>query len=77
MLYGTNESPGEKRFLKLKLSARCSGREGMSMTLSETYMMLTFLFAALALLVQVVGTTFDIVWKISHDKRDDDNKKSE
>lgn len=47
------------------------------MTLSENYMLLTFLFSALTLLVQVVGTTFDIAWKIAHDKRDDDNKKSE
>ena len=47
------------------------------MTLSETYMMLTFFVALLALLVQVAGTAFDIAWKISHDERHkNDNKKA-
>ena len=47
------------------------------MTLSETYMMLMFFVALLALLVQVAGTAFDIAWKISHDERHkNDNKKS-
>ena len=46
------------------------------MTLSETYMMLTFFVALLALLVQVAGTAFDIAWKISQDERHkSDNKK--
>ena len=46
------------------------------MTLSETMLLLTLLVAAAALIVSVVGTTFDIAWKISHDHQNDDNKKS-
>ena len=46
------------------------------MTLSETMLLLTFLVTAAALIVSVVGTTFDIAWKISHDHQNDDNKKS-
>lgn len=47
------------------------------MTLSETYAMLTFFVALLALLVQVAGTAFDIAWKISHDNpHENDNKKA-
>ena len=46
------------------------------MTLSELLQLLTFLAAAAALIVSVVGTTFDIAWKIAHDKSNDDNKKS-
>ena len=46
------------------------------MTLSETMLLLTLLVAAAALIVSVVGTTFDIAWKIAHDKPSDDNKKS-
>ncbi len=46
------------------------------MTVSETYMMLTFFVALLALLVQVAGIAFDIAWKISHDNHENDNKKA-
>ena len=46
------------------------------MTLSEMFLLLTLLVAAAALIVSVVGTTFDIAWKISHDVRRDENKKS-
>ena len=45
------------------------------MTLSETYAMLTFFVALLALLVQVAGTAFDIAWKISHDERHENSNK--
>ena len=29
------------------------------------------------LIISVVNTTFDIAWKVSHDRQNDDNKKSE
>lgn len=44
------------------------------MTLSETYMMLTFFVALIALLIQVAGVAFDIAWKISHDGHEDNKK---
>ena len=47
------------------------------MTLSEMLTLLTLLVAAAALIVEVVNTTFNISWKISHDRQPDDNKKSE
>ena len=47
------------------------------MTLSEMLTLLTFLVAAAALIVEIVNTTFNIAWKISHDKRQDENNKSE
>lgn len=43
------------------------------MTLSEILMLLV---AAGTLIIEVVKITFDITWKISHDRKDDDNKKS-
>ncbi len=46
------------------------------MTSSELILLLTFLSAAAALIVSVVQATFDIAWKISHDRAWDDNKKS-
>ena len=46
------------------------------MTLSEVMLLLTLLATVAALIVDVVNTTFDIAWKISHDKLNDDNKKS-
>ena len=30
-----------------------------------------------SLIISVVNTTFDIAWKVSHDRQNDDNKKSE
>ena len=47
------------------------------MTSSELILLLTFLSAAAALIVSVVQATFDIAWKISHDKQQDENNKSE
>ena len=46
------------------------------MTLSEVMLLLTLLATVAALIVDVVNTTFDIACKISHDKSNDDNKKS-
>ena len=46
------------------------------MTLSEVMLLLTLLATVAALIVDVVNTTFDIALKISHDKSNDDNKKS-
>ena len=43
------------------------------MTLSEILMLL---LAAATLIVEVVKITFDITWKVSHDRNERDNKKS-
>jgi len=45
------------------------------MTLSETILLLTFLVTVAALVVDVAKAVFDVTWKISHDRKDDDNKK--
>ena len=45
------------------------------MTLSETMLLLTLLAAVAALILDVAKAAFDIAWKISHDRKDDDNKK--
>ena len=45
------------------------------MTLSETMLLLTLLAAVASLIVDVAKAAFDIAWKISHDRKDDDNKK--
>ena len=45
------------------------------MTLSETMLLLTLLATVAALLVDVAKAAFDIAWKISHDRRNDKNKK--
>ena len=45
------------------------------MTLSETMLLLTLMAAVASLIVDVAKTAFDIAWKISHDRKDDDNKK--
>lgn len=46
------------------------------MTLSETMALLTLLVAVAALMVEVAKATFDIAWKIAHDRSNEDNKKS-
>ena len=46
------------------------------MTLSEVMLLLTLLATVAALIVDVVNTTFDIAWKVSHDRQNDDNKKA-
>ena len=40
-----------------------------------TMLLLTLLIAAAALILDVAKAAFDIAWKISHDRKDDDNKK--
>ncbi len=45
------------------------------MMLSETMLLLTFLVAVAALLLDVAKAAFDVAWKISHDRKDDENKK--
>lgn len=45
------------------------------MTLSETMLLLTLLATVAALLVDVAKAAFDIAWKISHDRKNDKNKK--
>ena len=46
------------------------------MTLSELLLLLTLLAAVGSLIISVVNTTFDIAWKVSHDRQNDDNKKA-
>lgn len=46
------------------------------MTLSELLLLLTLLVAVGSLIISVVNTTFDIAWKVSHDRQNDDNKKA-
>ena len=38
------------------------------MTLSELLLLLTLLVAVGSLIISVVNTTFDIAWKVSHDR---------
>lgn len=45
------------------------------MTLAEVFALLAFVVSLLALLVQVVHVTFDIVWRISHDNGKNVKKK--
>lgn len=47
------------------------------MTLSELIALLTFLVAAVALIVEIINLVFNIMWKVSHDDRNNGNKKSE
>ena len=47
------------------------------MTLSELLLLLTLLVVVGSLIISVGSTTFDIAWKVSHDRQNDDNKKSE
>ena len=47
------------------------------MTLSELLLLLTLLAAVGSLIISVVNTTFVIAWNVSHDRQNDDNKKSE
>ena len=47
------------------------------MTLSEVFALLAFLAAGGTLIVEIINTVFNITWKISHDRQNDDNKKSE
>ena len=44
------------------------------MTLSELLLLLTLLVAVGSLIISVVNTTFDIAWKVSHDRQNDDNR---
>lgn len=46
------------------------------MTLSELLLLLTLLAAVGSLIISVVNTTFDIAWKVFHDRQNDDNKKA-
>lgn len=46
------------------------------MTLSELLLLLTLLVAVGSLIISVVNTTFDIAWKVSHDRRTMTTKKA-
>ena len=47
------------------------------MTPTEIFAMVAMIIALLSLVVSVVHTTIDITWKISHERKDNDSKKSE
>ena len=63
--------------MKLNLHSCNAREEECPMTLSELLLLLTLLVAVGSLIISVVNTTFDIAWKVSHDRQNDDNKKSE
>lgn len=46
------------------------------MTLSELLLLLTLLVAVGSLIISVVNTTFDIAWKVSHDRQKMTTKKA-
>ncbi len=46
------------------------------MNLVELFTLLAFIVSLLALLVEVVHVTFDIVWRLSHDDGRNDKRKS-
>ena len=46
------------------------------MNLVELFTLLAFIVSLLALLVDVVHVTFDIVWRLSHDDGRNDKKKT-
>ena len=62
------------RFLKFTPDAFGEGRE-CHMNLVELFTLLAFIVSLLALLVEVVHVTFDIVWRLSHDDGRNDKKK--
>lgn len=47
------------------------------MSLSEMFTLLTLFVAVGALIVEIINTVFNITWKISHESKENDNKKSE
>ena len=46
------------------------------MTPTEIFAMVAMIIALLSLVVSIVHTTFDITWKISHERKDNDSKKA-
>lgn len=69
--------PGGRLFSSCTSDSRDSEKEGCAMTLSEVFALLAFLAAGGTLIVEIINTVFNITWKISHDRQNDDNKKSE
>lgn len=64
-------------FEVLTLPDAFAERRDESMALNEMLTLITLIFTFAALIVEVVNTTFNITWKISHEHKDDDSKKSE
>ncbi|OLA33384.1 MAG: hypothetical protein BHW28_01435 [Faecalibacterium prausnitzii] len=60
--------------MKFTPDAFGEGRE-CHMNLVELFTLLAFIVSLLALLVEVVHVTFDIVWRLSHDDGRNDKKK--
>lgn len=52
-------------------------RRDASMALNEMLTLIAVIFSFAGLMVEVVNTTFNITWKISHERKDKDSKKSE
>ena len=74
--WNERNAEGQAYFEVIPLLVALRGRGGSCMTLSEVMLLLTLLATVTALIVDVVKATFDIAWKISHDKSNNDNKKS-
>ena len=47
------------------------------MSLMEMLTLISVIFAFASLMLELTNVIFNIVWKISHENKDDDNKKSE
>ena len=47
------------------------------MSLTETLTLIALFLTFAGLIVEIVNTVFNITWKISHENKDSDNKKSE
>lgn len=60
--------------MKFTPDASGEGRE-CHMNLVELFALLAFIVSLLALLVEVVHVTFDIVWRLSHEDGRNDKKK--
>ncbi len=47
------------------------------MALNDMLTLIAVIFTFAGLLVNIVNTTFNITWKIAHEHKDEDSKKSE
>lgn len=52
-------------------------RRDASMALNDMLTLIAVIFTFAGLLVNIVNTTFNITWKIAHEHKDEDSKKSE
>lgn len=47
------------------------------MSLMELMTLIGLIFTFIGLMVQIAVAVFNVTWKLSHEHKDDDNKKSE